>query len=356
METEAEKKEEAVVSPLETKEIEVKTAEKKEVEVATEKKSKKWECKLGKICKGNKATVLAVLVLVLLVVGSFAFARYYKQNNVGPEVVKAKIEGLVKESGGTVKEVVVDGDLYKVTITISGQDQPVYVSKDGKRLIQGVITFDEIDKQKEAAKKQTEASNKPVPKAEKPQVDLYVMAFCPYGNKAEDTMKSVYDLLKTKVDFNFHYIVNVSGSDVQSLHGPTEVTQDEREACVLRDAGKDKWLAFATYVNDKCGSDGSCWEAGAKSLGLTAAKISACVAKDGLALMKANADASTKANATGSPTLVINGASSQAVYQYGKAEAYKQAICDSFNTAPAECAKVLADQAAASSAQGGSCN
>ena len=42
METEAEKKEEMVVSPLETKEIEVKTVEKKEAEVATEKKSKKW--------------------------------------------------------------------------------------------------------------------------------------------------------------------------------------------------------------------------------------------------------------------------------------------------------------------------
>lgn len=360
METQPEKIEEMVADVSQASEKEETKVEGEGVEQSVSpevKEKKKWECKLGKLCKENKKiTALVILVLLVVVAGAAAFAVYYMQNNASAGTVKAKIEGLLKDDGGSVKEVAKDGDLYKVTITIGGQDQSIYVSRDGKRLIQGVITFDEIEKQKELAKKQEEDSNKPTPKTDKPQVDLYVMSFCPYGNKSEDTMKPVYDLLKNKVDFNFHYIVTVSGSDVQSLHGATEVAQNEREACVLRDYGKDKWFAFVTYVNAKCGSDGACWEAGAKSLGLNSAKITACVAKDGLALMKTEGDVSSKAGASGSPTLMINGAISKVAYQYGKPEAYKKAICDSFNVAPAECAKVLADQATSTTAQGGSCN
>ncbi len=352
MEQEIEKKAEEVSQVSKTEEV-------KEAGDSSKKEGKKWECKLLTLCKeNNRIAILSVLVLLVVLIGGLAFFRYYKQNNVGAEAIKSKIETLLKDQGGEVSEVVSDGDLFKVTILIGGKQQPsFFVTKDGKKLIQDVITFEEIEKQKAEAKKQEEESNRPVPKAEKPQVDLYVMSFCPYGNKAEDTMKPVYDLLKNKVDFNFHYIVTVEGSDVQSLHGPKEVVKNEREACVLRDYGKDKWFAFVTYVNAKCGSDGSCWEAGAKSLGLNSVKINDCVSKDGLSLMMANGEASTEAGASGSPTMIINGISSKVAYQYGKPETYKKAICDAFNVAPAECAKVLADQAAAATAsQGGSCN
>ncbi len=191
-------------------------------------------------------------------------------------------------------------------------------------------------------------------KTDKPVVDMYVMSFCPYGNKAEDTMLPVYNLLKNKATFNIHFIVNVNGTEVQSLHGAPEVVQNQREACVQKNYDLNKMLNFMVYVNDNCGSNGSCWETGATALGIDKAKINACVASDGLALMKANADASAAANANGSPTLIINGVNSTAVYQYGNAEAYKKAICDSFTTAPSECSTVLSGNATATT-QGGSC-
>lgn len=240
-------------------------------------------------------------------------------------------------------------------VSFNGQEQPSYVTEDGTKFIQSVTAFDDIEKQTAEAKKQEEATYKPVPKSDKPEVDLYVMAFCPYGNKSEDTMKSVYNLLKNKVDFNFHYIVSSSGDTIQSLHGDKEVAQDEREACVLKYYGKDKWVNFATYVDDKCGSDGSCWQTGAQSLGINTAQINSCVASQGVALMKTEEKSSTDAGASGSPTLVINGSQTKTVYQYGNSDAYKQAICDAFNTAPAECSKTLESSSSASSAQGGSC-
>jgi len=148
--------------------------------------------------------------------------------------------------------------------------------------------------------------------------------------------------------------VNVNGTEVQSLHGAPEVVQNQREACVQKNYDLNKMLNFMVYVNDNCGSNGSCWETGATALGIDKAKINACVASDGLALMQANADASAAANANGSPTLLINGVNTTAVYQYGNSEAYKAAICNSFTTAPAECSAVLSGDATATT-QGGSC-
>jgi hypothetical protein len=69
--------------------------------------------------------------------------------------------------------------------------------------------------------------------------------------------------------------------------------------------------------------------------------------------MKAEADASSAAGASGSPTMTINGQTTQAVYQYGNSEGYKKAICDAFNTAPTECSKTLSSST--STSQGGSC-
>ena len=207
---------------------------------------------------------------------------------------------------------------------------------------------------KQPATTQPAATAQP-PKSDKPVVDLYVMSFCPFGNKAEDTFKPVYDLLGSKITFNVHYIVSTSGNNVTSLHGPTEVVEDEREACVLKNYDMNAWMNVAHYVNGYCGSaqTPSCFADAAKQFGIDANKIDSCVTTDGVALMKENEAASTAAGANGSPTMTINGVQTTVVYQYGGSDAYKQAICDAFNTAPSECSVTLPT---ATTSQGGSCS
>jgi hypothetical protein len=295
-----------------------------------------------------------------------------KNKSISQDEAKATVKDFIQNNlvaPGTevnIKEVAKENGLYKVVVAIkmSGQDKEQeinsYLTMDGTKFFPDVMNIEEVTKKIQDSKSaQGDSANgqtaqKEIPKSDKPVVDLYVMSFCPYGNKAEDTLKSVYDLLKNKVTFNFHYIVSVNGDTVQSLHGEKEVVQNEREACVLKNYGKDKWMSFVTYVNANCGSDGSCWETGAANNGISKDKVSACVNSEGVTLMKAEQEASTKANAQGSPTLIINGVSSQAAYQYGNSEAYKKAICDAFNTAPSECSKTLSSSGTAS-AQGGSC-
>ena len=349
------KVEAAKVEPAKTETSKTKVEEKKE-----EKKCcGKGLCKSGickKACK-NKGIIVAIVALLLLIGISYGVKTYREKVDIGSDAIKTKVQKFIESKipAGTalsVKNITKDGSLYKLTITIDKQDVIVYASPDGKKLVQEQYVAN-LDQTVDPNAQQAAApAQQPIPKADKPTIDLYVMAFCPYGNKAEDTLKPVYDLLKNKVNFNFHYIVTTQGSEVQSLHGPKEVTEDEKEACVLKTYGKDKWMGIATYVNTNCGSDGACFDAGAKTLGINSATVNACVASQGLALMQENEKASNSANATGSPTMMINGVSSTAVYQYGNPESYKQQICDAFNTAPAECAKKLAGQPAA--AAGGS--
>ena len=83
----------------------------------------------------------------------------------------------------------------------------------------------------------------------------------------------------------------------------------------------------------------SCRKNTTATLGIDSAKIDTCAqGAEGLALLKADETASAKDGATASPMLFINGV------KYSGArtpEAFKQAICNSFETVPAECSTVL---------------
>jgi hypothetical protein len=232
--------------------------------------------------------------------------------------------------------------LYEVTVEYQGSNIPVYMTHDGKYYTTMLSPL-EVEEQTPVE----------IPKSEKPEVDLYVMSFCPFGNRAEDTMLPVYELLKDKVNWNVRYIVSVSGETVNSLHGQPEVDQNIREACVLKNYGMDALWSFMTDVNANCGGDGSCWESVASASGVDTSVIESCVSEEGLDLMKAEADASSEAGASGSPTLIINGVESTIVYQYENSEAYKQEICSAFENAPEECSTQLS--ASTSASAGGSC-
>lgn len=309
----------------------------------------------------NKNNIAALILVVGVLAAGIWYVKFgpKKQTDIGFEGAKTKVTDFVEKNlvqPGTkieVKNASLEGGLYKVSFTVAKQDVDTYITKDGTKFFPEAIDIADFEKKANEMKNQVEEESAPVSKTDIPEVNLYVMSFCPFGNKAEDTMKPVYNLLKEKVTFNFHYIVSTNGDTVQSLHGEKEVTQNEREACVLKQYGKGKWMDFVTYINTNCGSDGSCWEAGAKSLAIDTTKVNACVNSEGFSLMKADEEVSKTAGASGSPTMLINGTKTKLVYQYGNSEAYKQAICDSFNTAPAECSKTLS--AETSTTQGGSC-
>ncbi|MBI4980546.1 hypothetical protein HZC30_03260 [Candidatus Woesearchaeota archaeon] len=307
------------------------------------------------------AAVLAVLLVVSIITSGFTkwgVVGAASQDKVTQETLafvnKALLQG---QSVAELKSISESAGLYNMKLVVNGREIDSYVTKDGKLFFPQAINVAEVSALSGSAEPEAPAQAQAPVKSDKPKVDLYVMSFCPFGNKAEETMYPVYKLLKDQVEWNVHYIVSVSGTTVNSLHGQPESDENMREVCVKENYDLDAFWKFMSYVNNNCGSNGACWKDAAKEAGADSAVIETCVAKKGLEYMKAEADASNAANAQGSPTLLINGQQTSAVYQYGNAAVYQKAICDAFNTPPEACAKVLNSTAASAtaSAQGGSC-
>lgn len=303
------------------------------------------------------AAVLAVLLIISVITAGFTkwgFVGTASQDQVTKDTLdfvnKALLQGASAAELTSVSE---SAGLYNLKLMVNGKEIDSYVTKDGKLFFPQAINVEEVSAL--AGSAEPEAPAQPAVKSDKPKVDLYVMSFCPFGNKAEETMYPVYKLLKDKVEWNVHYIVSVSGTSVNSLHGQPEADQNMREVCVKENYGMDAFWKFMSYVNNNCGSNGACWKDAAKDAGADATVIETCVAKKGLEYMKAEADASNKAGAQGSPTLLINGQGTSAVYQYGKTDVYQKAICDAFNTPPEACGKVVAAASTTATAAGGSC-
>jgi glutaredoxin len=232
----------------------------------------------------------------------------------------------------SVKE---DNGMFALKFNIAGREYDSYVTTDGKLLFPSVVDMSQTPQVTTTAPAKFEPK-----KTDKPVAQLYVMSFCPYGIEAENAMKPVVDLLGSKASIETHYIVSVSGNTVSSLHGDFEATEDERQVCIWKNYGQATFWTYVTYLNSKCNSGNidTCWKDAAKSAKVDTTKIENCVKTEGLTLMKAEAALSSQNGVSGSPTLIINGATYNGART---ADAYKQAICSAFNTQPSECSKAL---------------
>jgi len=180
----------------------------------------------------------------------------------------------------------------------------------------------------------------------KPQIDFFVMSYCPYGNIAEEAIEPVYQNLKDKALFVPHYIVSKSGSAYSSLHGVQEFNQDIRELCVNKYMGIEAYFKFVLAMNKDCTSSNAdtCWENVAKGLSLDVAKIKTCESGEGSAIADKEIAVANALGVSGSPTVYIEGVE----YSGGRtAQGYQQVLCQGFDTAPAECGTALSNEAQA---------
>jgi len=335
---------------------EEKQEDKQETEMSIDNEPDKSEVsKAAEKVKQNPWMLASIILGIAVIVLLFMNLRGGITGNVIAGEDAGKIFVDFAESQGVNAELVEvndEGSFYEVVYSADGRASSFYMTKDGKYFTQAFIPLTGQATQPTQPTQPQQPTD--IPKSDKPIVELFVMSFCPFGNRAENTMLPVYNLLKDKVDWNINYIVSVSGDAVRSLHGQPETDQNIREVCVKKEYGLDKFWEFVIYVNENCGRDGSCWEDAAKEAGADVNKIQSCFDEEGLELMKTEAQISDEAGASGSPTLIINGVNSREVYQYENPEAYKQAICSAFNEQPNECREVLEGSTSGSSS-GGQC-
>ena len=239
-------------------------------------------------------------------------------------------------------------EVYTIWSRYQGRDLSIYASRDCTLLFPTATNMN--------TPVATPVPTQTPKKSARPVVDLYTMSFCPFGTQAETVMRPVVDLLGKKADISVRYITTVGGQtvdSVDSLHGPAEAYEDILQLCIMK-SYPEKFWDYLKDFNNQCYPVwqnatrlDSCRKNVTAALGIDLPKIETCAnGAEGLALVELDAAESEATGARASPTLFINGV------KYAGArtpEAYKQAICNSFDTAPAECTTVLSTTSTASS-------
>lgn len=312
---------------------------------------------------------IALLVIVVLLLVAFLWkpgetsvtGRMIAESN---EIANKTVDFLNKNIIGSGDPATLDSvnelsGILNITVLYQGRKIPIYATEDGKFLILPGGGIIDMSQPLPAPEEQPEETPQEIPKTDKPTVQLFVMAFCPYGIQAENVMKPVVDLLGNKADIKVHFIANVGGTTpdtVQSLHGAPEAQEDLRQICIMKYYDQKTFWNYLMAINANCSSKyrdaaayESCWKDAATKAGIDVSKIDTCSkGSEGVSLLKADADLSSSKGVSGSPTLIINGASYSGART---SDAYKEAICNAFTTKPSECSQQLSTSG--STASGG---
>jgi glutaredoxin len=314
----------------------------------------------------GKGTIVAIIGFAAILIIFLAISVTGSQSGIsstvslqscGEKVISYTNENLVQPGTSvSMQSVSENRGIYEIRGKYQSQNVTLYATKDCTMLFTNGLDMNNTGVTAQGQKPAPTPTKSPV-KTARPSIDLYVMAFCPYGTQAESAMKPVVSLLRTKADIQLRYITTVQGStvdSVQSLHGLPEAQEDLRQVCIQKNYPQKFW-EYIEVFNTNCyslsqNSNGlnACWRNTTATLGIDTAAIETCATgSNGIGMLtedEMNADANA---ATSSPTLIINGV------KYSGArtpEAYKQAICNSFDAAPSECGTVLASSQQAASA------
>ncbi len=197
---------------------------------------------------------------------------------------------------------------------------------------------------KEAEKKQTEQSCETLTKKDKPELEAFVVSYCPYGLQMQRILVPVQGLLKDTVDIKVKYIGEIANGKITSMHGDQEAQENLKQIC-LREEQSDKfWVYLDCFMKAQGKSDACSDEAKVDK-----DKLKTCMtdSNKGLKYAQADFDASNKYGVTGSPTLILNG-EKVSEFNFGgrTADAVKTMICCGMKSKAKECDTKLSTEQA----------
>lgn len=242
--------------------------------------------------------------------------------------------------------------LYQASISYMGQNISLYLTKDGKYLAQ-LIPLKKQTQTNENTPQQTQS----IPKSDKPKVELFVMAYCPYGTQAEKGFIPAIKALGNTIDAQIRFVHYF-------MHGEKEEAETYRQLCI-REEQPDKYLDYLKcFLEGDGNAEASGYIANGKDsevcmniVGVDKNKVNTCIS-NGKAkeYYKIDSELSKKYGIRGSPTLVLNdvrldsvresdgyyyhldfGNGAQKIKATRDSASYLKTICNGFNNAPNEC-------------------
>ncbi len=278
--------------------------------------------------------------------------------------VKSVLEGLFSIQTGkqinlTFSGATSAGEVYLLNFSSSaGVPVVVGISKDYKKLFLYVLDFNKLKKRIEMMKsllaqlqKAKQSSNKKVVKSNKPNVELFVMSYCPYGLQMEKAMIPVMELLHDYANFSVKFVY-------YSMHPSVgEVEENLRQYCIQK-VQPDKYLDYLKcFVQTGSYSNPVAYRLCLQRAAIDVGALEKCMKETDakykvtyylnnkstwlsgrFPLFEVNAAENKKYGVQGSPTLVING---HVVEVQRSPEAIKELICQAFVNPPAVCNTTL---------------
>ena len=290
------------------------------------------------------SAILLLAVVVLLVEGNFFTSS--SSNMLNEDQIKAKAQEFINTkllqpgTTATITNVELKNGIYKVELNVNGQTFESGMTTDGKVFFaQPGLDVDKIENAPDSKEKTTQPSQD-IQKTDKPEVDLYVMSYCPYGTQIEKGILPVVDLLGDKANVNIKFVN-------YAMHGKKEVDENLRQYCIQQKYPDNYYAYLQCFL--KKGDSPSCIEeqgfdknvldectaSADKQFGITADFEDKSSWSGGRYPKFAIYDAENqKYGVRGSPTLIING---KQVNSARDSNSLKNTICDAFTTKPEEC-------------------
>jgi hypothetical protein len=335
--------------------------------------------------------MLATLILIVLVVAMFALRPpttapatggnapqniSISKSDLSMRVQTYLNDNFFKNQGLSAEVVSVEeygNDLLLANVAVKNgtetlqEPTPLLVTKSGDFIILASMQAALNTSQKvEVPTPEPTPTPQPIQKMAKPEVKMFVMAFCPYGQAAEGMMAPVAALFGDKVSIEPHFVIYDKAvyagaedtycvQDVCSMHGVAELKEDMRQACILK-YDNAKWWDYVSAVNANCSVNtiDNCWKTAANSTGVNQTRVESCVSSEGVTLMQDEKSTDAEFGVQGSEAIIVNGQTVSPVEYRFDADKMKNVICSGFTDAPAECSQTIG-MAGSTEAPSGGC-
>jgi len=312
---------------------------------------------------------VAVIIVATVIAGALI---YFSSQKEGLPLAVEKAMDYITEAGKREGETVSliswekGNGFYKLNFKIGKKEYQSFVSEDGKYLFPYAI-----DLISEIAKEESQTSVSQIEKRDRPEVKLFVMSYCPYGLQMEKAYLPVHALLKGKVDFGIYFVDYI-------MHGKKELEENLRQYCIQKEEKQKYDNYLSCFIKEGSYEKANIFEKCLAKAKIDEEKLENCLLETDREYkisslyqdksswlngrypkFNVQSDLNEKYGVKGSPTLVINDSVIVQNPQYcpqgnikclvvsdfdRSPEKFKEVICQSFQSSPAECTQTLSKE------------
>ena len=237
-----------------------------------------------------------------------------------------------------------ENGMYKISFNLiySGGEQyyDSYITKDGKLLFPDFIDMtEEIISYGDETEEETAMTCDDITKAETPEMQAFVVSYCPYGTQMQRILAEVVsNIPELAENIKARYMGAVVDGAVTAMHGDEEAQENLRQICIREEQSDKYWNYISCFIKEG-DTEGCLAEAEVDET-----ILNGCMADADKGIKYAEEDfaLTDSFGVSGSPTLILND-ERVSEFDFGgrTANAVKTLLCCGFGEMPGYCSEEL---------------